>query len=149
MALGRRYLVKQLEKKLPIHQTMLETLSTNLEKYENSSDKGPGLDFNYSMALLTSAAWDSARMTQSVQFMSFDEVSEFSKIYRFQSVYVENQQKLIEKIMKIGDIEDDNFGRFTKGFIHRLRLLIEINQMLSGAYKNFKPNENTSQSAKS
>lgn len=125
---------KQLDEKLPEHKKMLETLAIKLKQYEKDKSKSPDFDFNYSMALLSSAAWDTARMTQSAQFISFDDVRDFSKIYQFQKLYSENQQKLIEKIMEIGGLEDAQFIKFTKGFIHRLKILIEINETLSDSF---------------
>jgi len=133
---------KQLDAKRPKHKEMLEILTKSLEAYEKQGEKEPDFDFNYSMAILTSAAWDTARMTQSAQFMSFEDVSDYSKIYTFQELFLENQEKLIEMIMQIGDLEEDEYGKFTKGFIHRLTLLIEVNESLSKIYeKNTKTNE--------
>ena len=129
---------KQLDEQRPKHQAMLKELSEKLAIYEKQEEKDADFDFNYSMVLLTSAAWDTARMTQSAQFMSFEDVRDYSKIYSFQELFVENQQKLIEMIMQIGDLEDDEFGKFTKGFIHRLTLLIEVNESLSGIYEKNK-----------
>ena len=129
---------KQLDEQRPKHQAMLKDLSEKLALYEKQKEKDADFDFNYSMVLLTSAAWDTARMTQSAQFMSFEDVRDYSKIYSFQELFVENQQKLIEMIMQIGDLEDEEFGKFTKGFIHRLTLLIEVNESLSGIYEKNK-----------
>ena len=128
----------QLDKQRPKHEAMLKDLSEKLAAYEKQEEKNADFDFNYSMVLLTSAAWDTARMTQSAQFMPFEDVRDYSKIYSFQELFVENQQKLIEMIMQIGDLEDEEFGRFTKGFIHRLTLLIEVNESLSGIYEKNK-----------
>ncbi len=128
----------QLDKQRPKHEAMLKDLSEKLAAYEKQEEKNADFDFNYSMVLLTSAAWDTARMTQSAQFMPFEDVRDYSKIYSFQELFVENQQKLIEMIMQIGDLEDEEFGRFTKGFIHRLTLLIEVSESLSGIYEKNK-----------
>ncbi|WP_196140379.1 hypothetical protein [Aliikangiella sp. G2MR2-5] len=125
---------KQLDSKLPVHQDMLKLLNEKLEYFKKTGNTDANFDFSFSMAIITSAAWDTARMTQSAQFMTFDEVRNFSKVYKFQELYVEHQQKLIEMIMQIGDLEDDEFPHFTKGFVHRLELLIEINEMLSETY---------------
>ncbi len=125
---------QQLLEKLPVHQKMLQELTDKVAIFDKTSEVPSGFNFSYSMAILTSAAWDSARMTQSAQFMSFDKVSEFSKIYSFQELYIENQYKLIDLIMQIGDLEEEQFPKFAKGFNHRLQLLIEVNQMLSEAY---------------
>lgn len=124
----------QLDDKRKVHTEMLELLTKNLKTYEENGNKNADFDFSYSMALLTSAAWDTARMTQSAQLMKFEDVRDYSKIYKFQELFVENQQKLIEMIMDIGDLEDDQYGKFTKGFIHRLTLLVEVNEMLSEIY---------------
>jgi len=126
---------KQLDEKHTIHSKMLKALTEKLDIYQKDGNKNPNFDFNYTMAFLSSAAWDTARMTQSAQFMPFEDISQYSKIYRFQKLYIDNQQKLIEMIMDIGDLEDNEFGKFTKGFIHRFALLIEINEKLSKAYK--------------
>ncbi len=126
---------KQLESRLDKNKAVLEQLEQEIKKTEASgSETKPSLNFNYQMALLSDAAWDSAKMTQSAQFMSLEDVSLYAQVYRFQSVFLNNQNKLIDKVMEIGELKDGEFLRFLKGYTFRLNLLIEINEKLIKAY---------------
>jgi hypothetical protein len=125
---------KQLEDKLIKHNDMLKSLTKQLNDYRAKGNQDAQFDFNYPMATLTSSAWDTARMTQSAQFMQFEDVREFSMVYNFQSLYEDNQKKLIEMVMSIGNIRDEEFEPFTNSFIHRLTILIDVNNLLREAY---------------
>ncbi len=126
---------EQLDSRQVSHKAMLEELKKNMERWKKDSTDKPEFDFNYSMALLSGAAWDSARMTQSVQYMPLKRVSNYSKIYHFQQVFIDNQNHLIDKVMTLGELEEDQYRTFTQGVIHRIEILIEINESLVSAYQ--------------
>ncbi len=124
----------QLQENLTKHQEMLRTLERKISKFQADKSEAPNFDFNFSMALLTSAAWDSARMTNAVQNMPLERVNQYSTVYSYQELSITTQNNLIDKLFTIGDLEDSEFVGFTSGFNHRLSILIEVNQELMGLY---------------
>lgn len=125
----------QIESKLTMHKRLLDDLKEKLAAHKKNPDAPANFDFNFPMALISSAAWDSAKMTQAIQLLPLEDVSLLSKIYQFQDVYSKNQDKIIEKVMTIGELKDEEFPLFARAFYHRLEILIAINGDLQTAYR--------------
>ena len=123
--------LNKLNKKIPQHNALLETSKNYVEQQERSPSSEVDFSFEYSMALLSSAAWESAKMTQVVQSFSFNEITSFSQVYQMQSLYLENQSEIIDEVMDMGELADNQILGFAKGLSHRLEILIDINQDLS------------------
>ena len=56
------------------------------------------LDVEYSLSLLSSAAWDAAGLTGAIRFMEFDRVSRFSRLYDLQELYQEQQRGMVDVV---------------------------------------------------
>ena len=67
-------------------------------------------------------------MTQIVQSFDFGEITNFSQIYQMQTLFLANQNEIIEKVMEMGELEDSELLGFAKGLEHRLRILVDINK---------------------
>lgn len=126
---------KKLSDKLIVHKDILHKLDTFIEQKElalanpDASDhKDVELSFEYAMVLISSAAWDSAKVTQVVQNFAFSEITSFSQIYQMQTLYLSNQTQIIEKVMAMGELQPEQLLGFAKGLAHRLTILIELNQ---------------------
>ena len=119
---------RKLEEKQIDHQKILETIQSFIRERESNKDSREGLQFEYSMVLISNSAWSSAKMTQIVQSFDFGEITNFSQIYQMQTLFLANQNEIIEKVMEMGELEDSELLGFAKGLEHRLRILVDINK---------------------
>ncbi len=51
----------KLEEKIVVHENILKIINTYIDKLSESENRTKDLEFNYSMVLLSSAAWNSAQ----------------------------------------------------------------------------------------
>ena len=122
---------KKLEDKRIAHEKILETINLYIQQAEAKPSNANELEFEYTMVLISNSAWNSAKMTQVVQSFSFKEITNFSQMYQMQDLYLTNQDKIIDKVMEMGELKEDELLGFAKGFSHRLAILIDINKSFS------------------
>ncbi len=120
--------LKKLKEKRTDHEKILKTLKLFIGKQKEDNKDDIALEFGYSMVLLSDSAWISAQMTQVVQSFSFKEITSFSQVYQMHELYLENQDKIIDKLMEMGELEETEMLGFAKGLEHRLAILIQINR---------------------
>ncbi len=125
--------LKRLKINIPVHQKILDKLKEHVKKREENRGVEIEFEFEYSMILLSSAAWESAKMTQAVQAFSFREIKDFSQMHQMLNLFSENQNKIIDKVTDMGELRDDELLGLTKGLAHRVEILIDINADFSRA----------------
>lgn len=129
----------KLQRNLPVHEERLGDLKNIIQAMENTPEEDSELGFEYSMVLISSAAWESAKMTQVVQNFTFEEITDFSQLYQMQDLYTDNQDKIIDKVMEMGDLDEDELLGIMKRLSHRLEILIDINKDYSRALESVIP----------
>jgi hypothetical protein len=94
---------------------ILDEIAANREEVLNSAEQNSALlesvqghlggdpdsvslDVEYSLSLLSSAAWDAAGLTGAIRFMEFDRVSRFSRLYDLQELYQEQQRGMVDVV---------------------------------------------------
>jgi len=122
---------KKLDDKIIAHEKILEAINSYIKKVDEKESNANELEFEYTMVLISSSAWNSAKMTQVVQSFSFKEITSFSQMYQMQDLYLSNQDKIIDKVMEMGELKEGELHGFAKGLAHRLAILIEINKSFS------------------
>ena len=98
---------KKLEDKRIAHEKILETINLYIQQAEAKPSNANELEFEYTMVLISNSAWNSAKMTQVVQSFSFKEITNFSQMYQMQDLYLTNQDKIIDKVMEMGELKED------------------------------------------
>lgn len=76
---------------------LLEDVSRLLE----GSTDDASIDVDYSLSLLSSAAWNAAGLTGAIRFMDFDRVSRFSRLYDLQGLYQDRQRAMVDVVVGI------------------------------------------------
>lgn len=88
----------------------LERLRTALGELE-SGGRPDDLSINYQAALTSSAAWETARMSQAVHYLDFEVMSDLAGIYELQDFFERAQDDLMSEISSIGArMRDDERG---------------------------------------
>lgn len=98
--------------------------------------QGPemSLEFNFQIALVSSASWHTAQMTQAASFLDFDWVRRVSKVYEFQDLYVTSQSAVVDRISGISEILDNDPFRMLRIIADRLRTNLELQDSLLEKY---------------
>ncbi|MEA2558845.1 MAG: hypothetical protein QOH06_349 [Acidobacteriota bacterium] len=135
--------------------SILEEIRTNETELRNTRDKNrallqqiengllqimekrdTSLQFNFEIALLSSAAWNTAQMTQAANFLDFDWVRRVSKVYELQGVYVTSQSAVVDRISGISEIlgNGNDPRRMLNILAERLRVALRIQDSLLEEY---------------
>lgn len=109
-------------------QRIEETLARGRQGPEMS------LEFNFQIALVSSASWHTAQMTQAASFLDFDWVRRVSKVYEFQDLYVTSQSAVVDRISGISEILDNDPFRMLRIIADRLRTNLELQDSLLEKY---------------
>lgn len=92
------------------------------------------LAVTFQVALLSSAAWQTAQMTQAAHFLDFDWVTRVSRVYDQQALYLTNQSGIVELISSMAEIEEDDPHRMFTIIAHRLRVNLAMQEELLEQY---------------
>lgn len=92
------------------------------------------LQFNFRIALLSSAAWNTAQMTQAAGFLDFDWLRRVSNVYELQGVYVTSQAAVVDRISSISEILEDDPRRMLAIISDRLQVTLGIQDSLLEEY---------------
>ncbi len=94
-----------------------------LEAVQRSLGQSPdsaGLDVDYSLSLLSRAAWDAAGLTGAIRFMDFDRVSSFSRLYDLQALYQERQRGMVDVVAGVVTLSSEDFGEASLEEVNRI-----------------------------
>ena len=91
------------------NSALLESVQGHLGGDSESVD----LDVEYSLSLLSSAAWDAAGLTGAIRFMEFDRVSRFSRLYDLQELYQERQRGMVDVVAGVVTMSAEGFADAT------------------------------------
>ncbi|HYO12522.1 MAG TPA: hypothetical protein VE685_04925 [Thermoanaerobaculia bacterium] len=100
-------------------------------------EEGSDVQFaiTYQLALLSSAAWQTAQMTQAAHFMDYDQVTRISRVYDQQALYLNSQSGIVELISSMAELEQDDPHRMFTIIAHRLRINLDLQEALLAEYE--------------
>lgn len=79
----------------------LERLTEDLRRMREGAEPDE-LSIDYKVALTSTAAWEAARMSQAVHYMSLDLVTELAELYEIQALFERAQDDLVDGMTAIG-----------------------------------------------
>ena len=109
-------------------RTTEEALSQIVQKRDVS------LQFHFEIALLSSAAWNTAQMTQAANYLDFDWLRRVSDVYELQGLYVTSQSAVVDRLSGISEILEDDPRRMLTIIAERLRVALRIQDELLEEY---------------
>ena len=113
----------------------LEAASAVLAELEAGRDQG-GADVGLEVALLSSAAWQSAQMSQAVQYLDFGVMRELSEVYEVQDLYLQVQSAAVDNMTDaMRTAQNDPAAAVRQGVIS-LALLGDLRTSLAEVYGN-------------
>ncbi len=123
----------ELRRTLDSNRAMLKRLEEDLLRVEAGEE--PPLEVNFSIALLSSASWQTAQVTQAAHFVDYDWVTRVSRIYELQSLYVTNQTSLLDRIDAIPERVKDDPQRMLEVMTQRVKTVLNFQTALLEGYE--------------
>ena len=113
----------------------LEAARIVLEELAAGRDQGDA-DVGLEVALLSAAAWESAQMSQAVQYLDFDVMRDLSEVYEIQALYDRMQAGAVDNMTQMmRTAEQDPVAAVRQGMIS-LSVLTDLHASLIEVYRN-------------
>ena len=97
-------------------------------------EKPESLQIDYPVALLSSAAWQSAQITRAVHYLPWETVTSVATVYDVQAFFLRNQDQLTDLIAEMSAMDEDTALQMIRRIDTRLRMVVGFRQALATAY---------------
>ena len=91
-------------------------------------------EIGFNVALLSSAAWQTAQVTRATQFLDFDWVRRIARLYHLQELYDDRQAAVVDMMGTIGG-EPDEAAEMLQAIGGRIRIVLSLQDGLIDAYE--------------
>jgi cell division protein ZapA (FtsZ GTPase activity inhibitor) len=115
------------------NRALLQRIEETLSRVERREPE-ISLEFNFKIALLSSAAWQTAQMTQAANLLDFDWLRGVSNAYELQGIYLTSQSAVVDRISGISEILEDDPQRMLTIIAERLRANLSIQDSVLEEY---------------
>lgn len=115
------------------NRALLQRIEETLPRVQQREPE-TSVDFDFQIAFLSSASWQTAQMTQAASFLDFDWVRRVSKIYEVQDLFLTSQSAVMDRISGISEILEDDPHRMLTIIAERLRAALQIQDLLLAEY---------------
>jgi hypothetical protein len=85
---------------------VLQRLVTSIDTLQRNPGADIAISVNYNLALLSSAAWQTAQVTRALHFVPLDRVVAVARVYDLQAFVARNQEQLADQISGLGGITE-------------------------------------------
>lgn len=126
--------IEELERNAPTNLERLESAREVLAELREG-EQPVDADVGFEISLLSSAAWESARMSQAVQFMDLRVVRELSEVYEVQALYERMQLDIVDRIGEIARIARDDPRSAVEQGVSSLGMVVKMHEALLGIYR--------------
>ena len=92
------------------------------------------VEFHFKIALLSSAAWNTAQTTQAANFLDFDWVQRVARIYELQGLYITSQSAVVDRVSGISEILEGDPKRMLTIIAERMRVALHHQDSLLEEY---------------
>lgn len=107
----------------------LQQAVTLLQNDETPTDLG----VDYSVALLSSAAWQTAQVTRAVHYLEWETVAAVASVYDLQNFFLRNQDQLTDLIAEMSITDNEDPAPMIRRIATRFRMVVGFRNALAGA----------------
>jgi hypothetical protein len=100
-----------------------------------AGDEPDDIDINYPVALLSSAAWQTAQVARAVHFVPIDVVTRIAGVYDLQAFFMRNQEVLTDQIAGTMATPDMDSLRLVRELGSRYRMVAGFRRAVVTAYR--------------
>jgi hypothetical protein len=92
------------------------------------------LAIDFQVALISSAAWEAARMSQAVHYIGLERTTRLAELYEMQELFERAQSALVDQIIEIGRAAREDPRGAAKDAAGRLGVVVRFHEALVAAY---------------
>lgn len=127
--------LEELERTTPTNEERLGRARRVLDELEAGGEVGDA-DIGLEVSLLSAAAWQSAQMSQAVQYLDLETVREISEVYEIQDLYERMQDGMVDGMGDLIRIAEEDPQAAVRQGTSSLGLLLEMQRVLAEVYRN-------------
>jgi hypothetical protein len=127
--------LEELERTTPKNEERLERARRVLDELEAGGEEGDA-DIGLEVSLLSTAAWQSAQMSQAVQYLDLETMREISEVYEIQELYERMQDDMVDGIRELVRIAEEDPRAAVRQGTSGLAMVMELQRVLADVYRN-------------
>ena len=127
--------LEELERTAPENRERMASAMEVLERLE-SGEEAVEADVGLEVALLSRAAWQSAQMSQAVQYFDLEDVRELSEVYEVQALFERVQQGMVDSMRDMITIAQADPAAAVRQGLMGFQMLLGLQDSLIEVYRN-------------
>lgn len=124
----------ELERTAPRNVERLEAARKVLRELEAGAEPGDA-DLGLEVSLLSTAAWQSAQMSQAVHYFELDAMRQLSEVYEIQEMYDRMQTGIVDRMGDLIRIARENPEAAVRQGLSSVGLLVGFQETLAETYR--------------
>ena len=125
----------ELERSAPSNIARLEAARAVLEEMEAGDESGD-VDIGLEVSLLSTAAWQSAQMSQAVHYFDLDAMRQLSEVYEIQEMYDRMQTGMVDGMGDLMRIARDDPEAAIRQGVSGVGMLVGFQETLAETYRH-------------
>ena len=125
----------ELERTAPSNIARLEAARAVLEEMEAGDESGD-VDIGLEVSLLSTAAWQSAQMSQAVHYFDLDAMRQLSEVYEIQEMYDRMQIGMVDGMGDLMRIAREDPEAAVRQGVSGVGMLVGFQETLAATYRH-------------
>ena len=125
----------ELERSAPSNIARLEAARAVLEEMEAGDESGD-VDIGLEVSLLSTAAWQSAQMSQAVHYFDLDAMRQLSEVYEIQEMYDRMQTGMVDGMGDLMRIAREDPEAAVRQGVSGVGMLVGFQETLAETYRH-------------
>jgi hypothetical protein len=127
--------LEELERSAPANVERLEAARAVLEQMEAGEEPGD-VDIGLEVSLLSTAAWQSAQMSQAVHYFDLDTMRQLSEVYEIQEMYDRMQTGMVDGLGDLMRIAREDPEAAVRQGVSGVGMLVGFQETLAETYRH-------------
>lgn len=127
--------LEELERSAPANVERLEAARAVLEQMEAGEEPGD-VDIGLEVSLLSTAAWQSAQMSQAVHYFDLDTMRQLSEVYEIQEMYDRMQTGMVDGMGDLMRIAREDPEAAVRQGVSGVGMLVGFQETLAETYRH-------------
>lgn len=127
--------LEELERSAPANVERLEAARAVLEQMEAGEEPGD-VDIGLEVSLLSTAAWQSAQMSQAVHYFDLDAMRQLSEVYEIQEMYDRMQTGMVDGMGDLMRIAREDPEAAVRQGVSGVGMLVGFQETLAETYRH-------------
>lgn len=127
--------LEELERSAPANVERLEAARAVLEQMEAGDEPGD-VDIGLEVSLLSTAAWQSAQMSQAVHYFDLDTMRQLSEVYEIQEMYDRMQTGMVDGMGDLMRIAREDPEAAVRQGVSGVGMLVGFQETLAETYRH-------------